>query len=195
MFENIRESLSELLSAARTPEDRRAALAAMKDTIVRARMGLDDLRQGLDVTRKKLAAEQRELETVRRRKGLAEGINDAETVAVAVKFEQQHEARVAVLTKKLEAQQAELELVEREVSEMTAQLKSASAGVGTGLGGSTTPLGSRAASEAALDEELGLNRDAGLRDELDSLGRSARRSAREATAAERLAELKKRMGK
>lgn len=192
MFEHIRESLNELWSAARTPEDRRAALAAMKDTIVRARMGLDDLRGGLEVTRKQLAVQQKELETVRRRKTLAEGIKDAETVTVAERFEQQHAARVEVLTRKLEAQQAELDLVEREVGEMTAQLKAAASGVGSGL---RPGAAAAARGEDALDEELGLNRDAGLRDELDSLGRSARRSARESSAEERLAELKKRMGK
>lgn len=192
MFENIRDSLKEMLGAARTPEDRRAAIAAMKDTLVHARMGLDDLRGGVEVTRKQLAAEQKELETVRRRKTLAEGINDSETVTVAAKFEQQHASRVEVLTRKLEAQQAEVDLVEREVGEMTAQLKAAAAGVGTGLGAGAAAA---ARGEEALDEELGLNRDAGLRDEFDSLGRSARRSAREASADERLAELKKRMGK
>ena len=71
MFESIRESFSELLGAARTPEDRRAAISGMKDTLVRARMGVDDLRGGVEVTRKQLAAEQKELDTVRRRKALA----------------------------------------------------------------------------------------------------------------------------
>jgi hypothetical protein len=46
-------------------------------------MGLDDLRGSIVITRKRLDAEQRELETVRRRKGQAEKINDVETVALA----------------------------------------------------------------------------------------------------------------
>ena len=63
---------------------------------------------------------------------MAEGINDAETVALAVKYEQQHGAHVAVLERKLEAQEAEAQLAEGELGEMMSQLKAANAGVGSG---------------------------------------------------------------
>src|ERR1039458_5926064 len=68
---------------------------------------------------------------LRGRKSLAEGINDAETVALAVKYEQQHGDHVAVLERKLEAQEAEAQLAEGELAEMMSQLKSANAGVGS----------------------------------------------------------------
>ena len=97
MFENFRQSLRDLMDRSTTPEARRAGLAQMKQTLVQARMGLDDLRGGIEQTRQRLAAEQRELETVRRRKGLAAGINDLETVQLAEKYEVLHAERTDCL--------------------------------------------------------------------------------------------------
>ena len=186
MFEHFRQSLRDLMDRSTPPEERRAGLAQMKQTLVQARLGLDDLRGGLEQTRKRLAAEERELETVKRRKGLAAGINDHETVALAEKYEALHAERTAVLTRKLAAQEAELSLMEREVAEMTTALKGALSGAAPG-----TPLQPRGAAE--LDEML--DGDTRVAEEIDALGRSSRRSAREAEADERLAELKRRMGK
>jgi hypothetical protein len=157
----------------------------MKQTLVHARMGLDDLRGGIKATRQRLASEQAELETVRRRKGLAQGINDLETVALAEKYEALHAERTEVLTRKLSAQEAELAMVEREVAEMTAALKGAISGVGT-----PPPISSE---EAAVDEMV--DGGANVAQEIDALGRASARSAREAEADRQLAELKRRMGK
>src|SRR3954468_23365629 len=123
VFDSFRQSFDDLLARATKPEERRAVAARMKDTLVQARMGLEDLRDGLDKARQRLAAEERELETVRRRKQLAEGISDKETVEVAGKYEQMHGERIAVLRQKVEAQEAELGLAERDVAQMTAELK------------------------------------------------------------------------
>jgi hypothetical protein len=92
-----------------------------------------------------------------------------------------------VLERKLSAQEAELALVEREVSEMTLALKGALAGVPGGK-----PL-ENADVTAELDAML-----AGcalVADEIDALGRASTRSARDADADRRLAELKRKMGK
>ena len=159
----------------------------MKQTLVQARMGLDDLRAGIAQTRQRLAAEQRELETVRRRKGLAAGINDTETVALAEKYEALHAERTAVMERKLSAQEAELALVEREVGEMTSALKGALSGATTG-----TPL-QNADPTAELDAML--DDRASVAEEIDALGRASNRSAREAEADRLLAELKRKMGK
>jgi hypothetical protein len=184
MFDNFRESLRDLMDRSTTPEARRAGLAQMKQTLVQARMGLDDLRGGIEQTRQRLAAEQRELETVRRRKGLAAGINDQETVQLAEKYEVLHAERTDVLSRKLAVQESELAMVEREVAEMTAALKSAMSGAGT------TPL---QADTSELDSML--DGGAEVAQEIDALGRASARSAREAEAERRLAELKRRMGK
>lgn len=189
MFEDIRQAFRDLLNGDVAPEDRRGVLAEMRDSLVRARMAVDDLRTGVEVTRKRLAAERAELETIARRRSLAEGIGDAETVAVAARFEAHHAERVALLERKLEAEEGELALVEREVEEMKAQFKSASAGVGSGLragGPGTAP---------PSDQELGLDdRGEGLAQELGAMDRQRRRQASEADADARLAELKKKMG-
>ena len=104
MFEQLREALRALRTGAVHPNDRRAVLSEMRSTLAQARVGLDDLRSALSTTRVRLAEERRELETVRRRKALAAGINDGETVTIAGRFEDQHARRVAVLEQKLAAQ-------------------------------------------------------------------------------------------
>ena len=187
MFDSFRQSLRDLMDRSTPPEERRAGLAQMKQTLVQARMGLDDLRGGIEQTRKRLAAEQRELETVRRRKGQAAGINDLETVALAEKYELLHAERTEVIMRKLGAQEAELALVEREVAEMTAALKGALSGVGG------TPLQAESPESAEVDSML--DGGANVAQEIDSLGRASARSAREAEAERLLAELKRRMGK
>ena len=128
VFDGFRRSFDDLLSRATRPEERRIVASRMKDTLVQARMGLDDLREGLEKARQRLTAEERELETIRRRKQLAEGINDRETVDIAVKYEQMHVERVDVLRQKVTAQEAELMLAERDVETMSAELKAVMAG-------------------------------------------------------------------
>jgi hypothetical protein len=190
MFDSFRQSLRELMDRATPPEERRAGLARMKQTLVTARMGLDDLRGGVVITRQRLAKEQQELETMRRRKGLAAGIDDAETVALAEKYEAHHAERAGVLQRKLEAQEAELAIAERDVAEMTTELRNAVAGI--------PGAPSRSASidaEASADVDDITNERADVASEIDALGRASARNARDADAEARLAELKRRMGK
>jgi hypothetical protein len=185
MFESLKSAVQDLLHGRVAPGDRRAAIADMKRALVSAKLGVDDLRESAEITRRKLATEREALATMQRRKALAEGINDAETLALAVKYEQQHGERIAVLEQKLAAQDAEFQLAEREVQEMMTALKSANAGVGSGA-----PTG----ATGITDEELGLPNDAKLHSELDGLARQQARNAADASAEERLAELKRKMG-
>jgi hypothetical protein len=190
MFDSFRQTLRDLMDRATPPEERRAGLARMKQTLVTARMGLDDLRAGVATTRTRLLAEQRELETTRRRKGLAANISDAETVALAEKYETHHAERVAVYERKLEAQEAELAIAERDVAAMAGELKAAM--LGTAPPPSTAGADERAAA-AAADEVVGDS--SRVAEELDAMGRARARSERDADAERRLAELKRRMGK
>lgn len=157
----------------------------MKGTIVQITMGVDDLREALSWSRKKLEAEQRELATVRRRKELATGIQDAETIAVADRFEKQHAEKVAVLEEKIAVQARELELAERELGEMKAELRKAMAGV----------PGAPTAPGEVLEDPLEDNAGAAANAELDALARARTRADREAEAQRRLDEMKKNMGK
>jgi len=186
VFDGFRRSFEELLDRATRPEERRAVAARMKDTLVQARMGLDDLRTALEKSRRALAAEERELDTVRRRKQLAEGISDRETVEIATKYEEMHSQRVEVVRQKVSVQEAELALAERDVGEMSAQLKAVLAG--------TDSRGATAAIDPSVDTDESPER-ASLNDEINSLGRARATADREAEAAKRLDELKRRMGK
>ena len=171
----------------------------MKETLVQARLGVEDLRQGVAQTRSRLAAERRELETVQRRKGLADGIGDRETVGVAERFERHHLERVEVLERKLVAQEGELAVVEREVAEMTDELRRAMAGIAPGAGAAGTVRGEggggAAAAAAAGDDPLAGDESAATREAIDALARERRRAERDAAAEERLAALKRKMGK
>lgn len=196
MFDEVRQAFRDLLRGTPPSGDaRRTVLAQMRETLVRARMGLDDLRKGVAETKARLNRERTELETVRRRKQLAQGINDAETVRIAERFEKQHADRVAVLERKLETQEAELALVEREVQEMNAEFKLAAAGATPGVSAGS---GARTADPSASTEPppgAGTDADPALDDEIDRLARARRRADADAAADEKLAALKRRMGK
>jgi hypothetical protein len=120
---------------------------------------------------------------------LAQGIGDQETVTIAQRFETQHAERVAVLERKLEAQESELALGEREVAEMTQQLKAAASGVGSGMRPGTVAEEVHGDIAGVDDTRATLDR------EMAGLDRAQRRADAEAAAEERLAELKRRMGK
>ncbi len=192
MFENVRKSLNELLERATPPEDRREVASRMRDTIVQAKMGVHDLRDALELARKRLVVEAHELETVRRRKALAEGIGDQETVQLAIKYEALHAEKVEVLTRKVQAQEEELAVAEREVEEMTADMRAVLSGATPGSVAGATKSPEREAREE-VDEALG--HESPVKDELDALARARGRSEREADAERKLEELKRRMGK
>jgi hypothetical protein len=186
VFEELRRSLEEMMQRATKPEDRRAVVTRMKSTLVQAKLGVDDLREALGISRRKLENEQRELATVRRRKELAAGINDAETVSVAERFERQHTERVLILEQKIAVQSRELEVAERELDVMKAELRNAISGI---------PASGGTRGGDPLAEPLEDTSGARTREEIDSLARERARSDREADAARRLDELKRRMGK
>lgn len=195
MFEQLRASFRAMLDAARSPDDRRAVLADMKDSVLRARLGIDDLQRGIELAQRRLDEGRAELETIRRRKTLAANVGDQETVGVAERFEALQAERVSVLERKLETQQAELALVEREVAGMTTDLRRAMDGVPLGDPSSAgaPSTGSGAGADATGIDPL--DPDGVLREEIDALGRRQARASREADADARLAELKRRLGK
>jgi hypothetical protein len=185
VFDDIKNAFRDLLSGRVAPEDRRAFIRTMRESLALARVSVDEMRDSVAVTRRRLKHELVELETARRRKTLAEGINDTETVTIAARFEAQHVEKIAALEKKLEGGEAELAIAEREVAEMMEQLKAAQAGVGSGMRpGMVPPL-----QPDPLDESGALER------ELDSVSRAQKRAAIDAEADAKLAELKRKMGK
>jgi hypothetical protein len=169
MFEPLRDALRGF-STRLDPLERRAMTQSMRDALVHAKLGLNDVRASLATTSARLASERAELETVRRRQGLAAQIDDQETVAIAERFAVQHQERVAMLETKQMVQQHELSLAEREYEDMSAELRLILSGVAPGA--RTTASTATDATESA---------DV--------------RVDREADADQRLAALKRRMGK
>ena len=186
MFDNLKSAVQDLLHGRVAPADRRAAIADMKRALVMAKLGIADLGDGVAITRQRLETERAQLATVQRRKVLAEEISDAETIALAEKFIVQHSERIVVLERKLEAQDAEAALAERDYDAMVKQLKTA----GAGVGGAAPPGGG-----GPTDAELGLPDDEPLRSELGALARGRKRTDADAAADAKLEELKKKMGK
>ena len=153
--------------------DRRDRIRRMREAATEGRVALGRLRDALTATSRDLEHERAEPAAAERRGRLARDIGDAETVEVAGRYAARHAERVAVLERKLEAQRAEQDLLEREVADMVAELKRLELGV------DAPPPGRPAGAEAE---------DLKLRQELDQ-------AAREAAADQALRELKKRMGR
>lgn len=189
MFERLRETMREAMGRASSPGEGRAALALMRQAVVEAKVAVSQVRAALAESRAVLERERADLVTVQRRKGLAAEIRDEETVRVAERFEHRHTARIAVLERKISAQEAELALGEREVEEMTTQLRAVASGVDPAAAHAATAGLDAAAAAAAPPPDEALNAD------LDALRRRSERAARDAEAERQLAELKRRMNR
>jgi hypothetical protein len=182
-FDSFRKTLEDLMARHTAPADRRAVASQMRDTLISAKMGLSEMRDGLQKARARLEIEERELETVRRRRQMALDINDAETVGIADKFVATHGERVELLRRKVAVQEDEVRMAEADVEAMTRDLKSAVSGTGDFAPSINTP-----------SPELDMN-GAAVADEIDALGRARRRAEHESRAESELEELKRRMGK
>lgn len=198
MFDQLRDSLRSL-SGRLAPEERRRVASTMREAMVLAKLAVNDLRDGVRVTERRLAAERESLETVRRRQGLAAGIGDTETVEVAERFAAQHTDRVAMLETKLMAQQQELTVTERELDDMSQQLRLAMSGVDPNVHGPDATA--RREVDDLFNETVGADLTDGARGpSMDTESGDAKpnrrtRAEREADAEDRLAALKRRMGK
>ena len=173
---------------------------AMRDALVHAKLGLSDLRASLATTTARLDAERAELATVRRRQGLAAQIDDQETVAIAERFAGQHQERVAMLEVKQMVQQQELSLAEREYEEMSSELRLILSGVAPGArspepAATATTASYDGPAESALDDGIIAGSDESTGSPMGEAPARRTRAEREADAEERLAALKRRMGK
>jgi hypothetical protein len=182
-FDNFRKTLEDLMNRHTPPSDRRETASQMRDTLIHAKMGLSEMRQGLEKDRARLAVEERELETVKRRRQMALDINDAETVAIADRFVATHGERVELLRRKVAVQEDEVRMAEADVEAMTRDLKAAMSGTGDFAPPIATP-------SPDLDFE-----GTAVSNEIDALGRARRRAEHQANAEAELEELKRRMGK
>ncbi len=188
MFERLRAALNAALDAAAGPADSRQFVAQMREAVIDARASLEAMREGIRQTERRLTGERRQFEDAERRRRLALGIADQETVDVATVFIDKHREHVTVLEEKLAAQQKELSLAEREYESMKAQLveaeRSRTAGDATASAGAawrSVEAAGGVRPETDVDDAL-------LRSQLD-------RAARETKAEDQLRELKRRAGR
>jgi phage shock protein A len=188
VFKRLREALEAALAAATPDADLSDLAGRMRSAVVEARAGLSAMREALAKTERELAALRREIETADRRRSLAEGIADRETVDVAERYLGKQREHAAVLEKKVAAQREEIALAERDIAEMLAQLEE----VSKRRGGIEAERSSRAAWSAL--GKAGMDRPE-LDAEQEALKAKMDRAAREADADARLEELKRRMGK
>lgn len=179
MLEGLKARLDQLLREGAS--DPRAYAAGLREAILEARLGLGAMRDALAATERELASERRQLEDAERRGRLAAEVPDEETVAIAQRYTARHRERVSVLERKLMVQRDELVLAEREVAEMTAEARRATAGDGSG---------SIAAAWRDL-ESAGATRP----DDQERLNVEADRQRRDSAIEAQLAYLKKKMGK
>ena len=195
MFDHLFDAMRGLTDRS-APDERRRVAASMKDALIHAKMALQDLRSAITTTEQRVAVERKELETVERRMGLAAGIKDTETVTIAERFRAQHAERLAVLETKLMSQQQELTLGERELEDMTVQMRRALSGLPINDLRSTPEAEARREVESALsgdDLDVGLGSSDSAFPNSEPPRRT--RAEKEAVADERLAALKRRMGK
>ena len=188
VFKRLREALEAALASATPPEDLRDLAGRMRAALLEARAGLGQMRDALATTERELTVTQREIETAERRRSLAAGISDAETVQVAEGYLAKHRERAGVLERKAAAQREEIALAERDMGEMTAQLDEV-----------TKRRGTIDAERSSAEAWASLGRAGVDRPELDAEQEALKarmdRAAREAEADAKLEELKKRMGK
>lgn len=193
MFDELRDTLR-AFSSRLDPDERRRMSSGMREAMVHAKLAVNEMRAALTVTDQRLRNEQAELDTVRRRQGLAADIGDHETVAIAERFAAQHAERVTVLESKRMVQQQELALAEREYESMSADLRRVMSGLAPEASG-TEASSAEAAAAREVDALLGeepLPSD----DPLAAPPPSRRtRSEREADAEARLADLKRKLGR
>lgn len=188
MFDELRDSLRNL-SSRLDPDERRRMSSGMREAMMHAKLAVNDMRAALTATEQRLRTEQAELDTVRRRQGLAADIGDHETVAIAERFAAQHAERVAVLESKRMVQQQELSLAEREYESMSADLRRVMAGFAPEAAGADAAA-AREVDALLNDEPLPAD------DPLAGPPPSRRtRSEREADAEARLADLKRKLGR
>lgn len=148
----------------------------MKHTLTLARVAREDVRAAYALSTQKLEAARAELTTIIRRGELARQIDDQETVAVAERFAESQRNTVAIFERKVAVQHDELVLSERTVTGMEVELRAV-----TGIG--PTP-----ADHATSDATAAPDVDPADYRPLDD-------AARTQSADERLAELKRRMGR
>lgn len=132
MFENLRAAFREAvdnfkdeLNRDEVPEAVDRLLHGMREEVTEAKASLRELEDTIRKTAAQVEREQREIETCERRERMARQIGDEDTARVAAEFAAKHRERKAILEQKGQALEKELALREREIEEMLDQIREA----------------------------------------------------------------------
>lgn len=166
-----------------TPAEQRRRVALMKQALAAARLARDDAWRAVAETERRLGVAREELATIERRRELARAIGDDETVAVAERFAAPQRETIALLERKAAVQRDEAALAERTAREMEGELEAA-----TGRRAAPPPDAPGVAADDAAPPPPASGVDEASFDRFEH-----ERRARE--AADRLAALKRRMGR
>jgi len=217
MFENLRsafreavENFNKELARDQVPETVDRLLKGMRDEVADAKVQIRELEDQIARTDAEVEREKGEVTTARRRGKMAHDIGDTETAEIATQYAARHEERHRVLEQKAAALRQELELRRNEVEEMVEKVKEAqtkrdSLAATTGRSGARETLHAADDLFAELDrmaEKIGAEdaraHAAEAMDDLELEGGGDYEPpprAPEPDIDEKLAELKRRMGK
>lgn len=123
MLEGLRARLEKLLADHTAPGDPKARAAQLHAALLEMKVALATLRDALTATERALDSERRQLADAERRGRLAAQVPDPDTVQVAEQFTARHRERTAILEKKLQLQQEELALADRDMEQLTAEYR------------------------------------------------------------------------
>ena len=188
MFKRLRDALERALEAATPPADLGEIASQMREAVVEQKAGVRGMQEDLGKVEMLLKLQVTELATAERRRELAAGIGDTETVEVADKYAVKLRERIVVLERKVAVQREELGLAERDLADMTTQLQQAALRHPDVSSGRSTDAAWQGLGKAGMDRpEVDL--------ESDVLKNRMERAAREATADAMLDEMKKKLGR
>jgi phage shock protein A len=221
MFDSLRAAFVEAIRNFRrelhrdeVPEEVDRLVSGMRDEAADAKARLRELEDGISRARAEAAREAQEAETCRRRETMARKIGDEETAKIAAEFAEKHEQTRSVLEQKTAALEQELKLRRVQVEEMIGKIREAEKsrdGLAAAAGRTQARESVRAGEDLfneldRMAEQLGgtgsTKRSADdVLDELDrdfdakSYDESLRQPNRGADVEDKLAELKRRMGR
>lgn len=135
-LDDLKLQLDRLFAARPDPREQAAGL---REALVEFKIGIGQLREGLQKSERELDTARREMGDYERRGKLAADIGDAETTRIASEFTSKAREKVDLLERKVIVQRDELGLAERDYEATKQQYQAASRGI---------PLGNTAPPES-----------------------------------------------
>jgi hypothetical protein len=173
-LDDIKAQLDRIFAAGHRTSSREQA-AGLRAALVEFKIGISQLGDALTRSERELAAARREAADYARRRELASGIDDHETVRIADEFTAKARERVDLLERKVIVQRDELAIAEREYDATMQRFQAASRGL---------PLDAAPPGGGGLGAEAMSSVDQAVMD----------RRAKEAAVEAQLAHLKKKLG-